>query len=193
MSALPALAICAGGLSTRMGGGVDKAALVIDGQSVLERLARCAEALSLEVLIIGRPQPAGWAGPPATFLDDLLPGQGPLGALHTALHHRPVVLACACDMPGIGSQALSWLIACARQPYGDALVVSTADGLEPLFAIYSAHCLPAIARQLAGHQRALHRLVPLVAARLIEAPPWLIPQLANCNTPEEWARQAGVR
>lgn len=182
----PALAIFAGGLSTRMGAGVDKALIMRDGTTVTEYLAKCGSALGMEVLVIGRAQPHDWHGPSATFVDDDTPGQGPLGALCTALSRRPLILCVACDMPRLDRAALAWLLDCARQPFGDALVVTTSAGLEPLFSIYRSSCLDVIRNELTSGRRAMHRLIPCIDARLVQAPEWLLPHLANCNTPEDW-------
>lgn len=184
----PALAIFAGGRSTRMGDGVDKAEIVQQGLTVPERLARCGQELGCEPLVIGRPRPSTWHGPPTTFLADEVPGLGPLGALSTVLAQRPLALCVACDMPALEARSLGWLLGWSHQPFGDAVVVSTKAGLEPLFALYRDACLSVVRSQLAAGMRAMHRLIPCIDARIVSAPDWLLPHLANLNTQDDWRR-----
>jgi molybdopterin-guanine dinucleotide biosynthesis protein A len=182
-----ALAILAGGASSRMGR--DKA-LLADGRGpLLERLAGLGRARGLPVLVIGHARPAGWRDSAVRFLPDAEPGQGPLGGLATALAHAPLVLLLACDLPRLDDRALGWLLdEIATGPLGDGVVVTHAAGLEPLFAVYAERCRPRLAEALARGERALHRFIAGGDFRLVTAPDWLVAQLANANTPEDWQR-----
>jgi molybdopterin-guanine dinucleotide biosynthesis protein A len=182
------IAILAGGQSHRMG--TDKAALEIGGRTLLERAAHTALAASRPTVVIGRERPDGWPLPTVTFLPDAAPGRGPLGGLHTALcHANAPVLALACDLPLLTADALNWLLMQASaqsRPHGLAVLH---DGQwEPLFSVYNPACLPLIESRLAEGRLSLHGLIEAGDFGRVEAPDWVAAQLANINTPEEWAR-----
>jgi molybdopterin-guanine dinucleotide biosynthesis protein A len=186
---LPTLAILAGGASTRMGR--DKA-LLDDGRGpVLARLAAVGLQCGLPVLVVGRLAPADWPLPEVGFVVDDQPGAGPLGGLATALAHAAPVLAVACDLAGLTTQALTWLRHTAgRTSLVDGLVTTRNGLIEPLFACYTARCRPLIARRLAGGQRAMHRLIADGDFHHAPLPATLWPAVVNLNTPEEWRRFA---
>jgi molybdopterin-guanine dinucleotide biosynthesis protein A len=107
-----------GGASRRMG--VDKATLVVDGETLAARAARVLAAVCDPVIEVG----SGVSGLPAVREDP--PGAGPLAALVAgagALGALPVVLL-ACDMPFVDEPLLRLL---AQWP-GDGTVVPVADG-----------------------------------------------------------------
>ena len=184
------IAILAGGQSRRMG--TDKAVLEIGGLSLLERAARLALAAALPVVVVGRECPNGWPLPAVPFLPDAVPGRGPLGGLHTALHHvGGPVLALACDLPRLTADALAWLLAQATAQSGPHGLAVLHDGQwEPLFSVYDPDCLPLIESRLAAGRLALHGLIEAGDFGRLEAPDWVAAQLANINTPDEWARVA---
>jgi molybdopterin-guanine dinucleotide biosynthesis protein A len=184
MSLFPlALAIMAGGHSTRMG--QDKAFLNDGRGPVLERLACMGLSLSLPVMIVGREQPANWPLSKVQFFHDAQPHQGPLGGLVAALDHAEVVICLACDYPGLEIKALSWL----RDQFHNhthGLVVSHGGGIEPLFAVYTQSCRSEAQRRLLAGERALHRLITACDIPHVAAPAWVVGQLQNINTPAEW-------
>jgi len=161
------IAILAGGQSRRMG--QDKAALF------LPTIQQAAEATGLPVIVVGR-----------AALPDETPGVGPLGGLATALRHvRGPVLAVACDMPLLDTEAFLWLAAQWEglpEPKPLGLVV------DHLFAIYTPACLPQLGTNLAAGQRSLYRLLQTEGFVLLQAPREIAPKLANINTPEDWER-----
>src|SRR3990170_1006200 len=103
-----AVAIFAGGQSQRMG--QDKAQLEINGETLLERAAKNALAVASRVYVIGRTMPESWSLSEVQFLLDETPHQGPLGGLQTVLKEENEVLALACDMPKLTTDALRWLL-----------------------------------------------------------------------------------
>ncbi len=184
MSLIPlALAIMAGGHSTRMG--QDKAFLNDGRGPILERLAHMGLNLPLPVVIIGRVQPVAWPLPTVQFLNDAQPNQGPLGGLVTALAYAETVICLACDYPGLEIDALSWLRDQSHH-HAHGLVISHAAGIEPLFAVYTQSCRSEAQRRLLAGERALHRLIAASDIPHVAAPAWVIGQLQNINTPAEW-------
>lgn len=204
------VAILAGGASRRMGR--DKAGIEIDGLPLLERTARLARAVSSSVLIVGRTRPADWPLPNVSFVEDEWPGEGPLGGLAAALRRleapplfgasgadRPYgVLLLACDQPALTPEALTWLREAAQecsQALVDGLVTVNGGQREPLFSVYTPHCLPRIEAHVTHGRRSLKALIDAGNFQFADLPPTLIPALVNVNTPDDLAawRQSGTR
>ncbi len=183
------IAVLAGGESRRMG--QDKAALMWQGQTLLERIVQTAQQVAPRVLVVGRARPASGALDFVPFLPDAQPGEGPLRGLEAALHFagRAGVLAVACDMPLLSADALRWLLAQASvaAPGAEGLAVRNSGQWEPLFSVYGAACLPRVRERLAQGQRSLHRLIDSGGFAAAEAPPWVGAQLVNVNTPADLA------
>lgn len=181
-------AVLAGGVSARMG--VDKAALVWEGRTLLERAVQAALAAELPTLVIGRTAPPGWSLPEVTFLPDRQPGLGPLGGLQAALRHAGApVLALACDLPLLTPDALRWLTAQAagRAETGPTgVIVVNGEQWEPLFSVYSPACLEQIDARLSEGRRSLQGLIKDGQFLFAQAPEWVAAQLVNLNTPEQW-------
>lgn len=184
-------AILCGGRALRFGGR-DKAALVVDGRTILERqLAelRRVEALD-DIMVVG-----GSAAVSGTRLvADTVPGSGPLGGIHAALVHasNDAVYVCACDMPNITAPFVARLF----EELGDAdiAVPETNRGYHPLCAVYTRACLDAVARRLADRRLKVKELFADVRTRvvnLLNAAPGDILPLVNVNTPEEFAALPG--
>ena len=180
------IAILAGGQSRRMG--TDKAALEVEGVTLLERTVQLALAINPAVLVVGRACPAGWPLPGTVFLEDVEAGLGPAGGLATALRQAQTsVLALACDLPLLSEDALRWLIAQAEAKFGPSgLVIESGEGWEPLFSVYDLACLPLIEARLAAGRRSLRGVIEAGAFAFINAPDWVAAQLVNVNTPEQW-------
>jgi len=141
--------ILAGGESSRMGR--DKALVEIGGKPLLLRAVQLLEPLAASVTIVGEKRRNGEFGAPV--LTDRWPGAGPLGAIATALANanNAWALILACDMPLITVEWLSWLCDRATSASADsfdALVPATANGLEPLCALYRTACLAALTKAL---------------------------------------------
>ncbi len=177
-------AIFAGGQSRRMG--TDKAALEVDGTTLLERTARIALDAGLPVLVVGRARPDGWPLDTVEFLTDAKPGLGPLGGLKTALGRHPALCALACDLPLLTSDALRWLAALGKHGNEQGLVVVNHGRWEPLFSVYRDACLPLTEARLAEGKRSLHGLIEVGDFAFADAPDWVCAQLVNVNTPEDW-------
>src|SRR5512146_864591 len=82
--------VLAGGKSTRMG--TDKAALTLEGRTLLEHALAILSQVVGEVAILGSQDLYGGYGFPV--IEDIYPGCGPLAGIHAALTHlkqrRPV-------------------------------------------------------------------------------------------------------
>ena len=141
-SGLISAAILCGGRGRRMGG-LDKSALMIDGQSVLSRQLAALRPLTPHVMLVGRasdrPAPPGVA-----VHDDSMPDCGPLGGIITALEVAPTdrVLVLACDLPFVTTHFLSALA--NLEPSADALVPRDEEGRYAICAVFHRRVAPAL-------------------------------------------------
>jgi molybdenum cofactor guanylyltransferase len=152
--------------------GRDKAALLLDGVSLLDRICATARVTGLPTRVIKR---------------DLAPGNGPLGGIYTALKTSACrsILFMACDMPLVTPQILQRLLDEFRQ--GTSLFVSTGAGVGFPFILDSA-TLPSVERQLASGQYSIQSLAKRLRARVFRPPPSWRQNFLNANTPGEWKR-----
>lgn len=156
-----------GGRSRRMG--VDKATLLLDGETLAERGGRRLTAVCAPVLEMGD----GWSGLP--FLRESPPGSGPLAALAAAGvalrdrgHHGPALLL-AVDLPSVDEALLRWL----RDRPGEPTAVPRVDGhLQPVCARYGADALVAAESLVIGGLRALRDLFDVVEHDVIDPREW---------------------
>ncbi|HMF97225.1 MAG TPA: molybdenum cofactor guanylyltransferase [Vicinamibacterales bacterium] len=203
-------AILAGGRATRFGGR-DKSALLVDGRSILERQVAELSTVVDDLMIVASGdgargpadgdrargiQPVDVAQrlqPTARSITDIIPGCGPLGALHAALTEMRSdrVLVVACDMPYVEAALADFLLSIADDA---AIVVPETDrGYHPLCAVYTRACLEPVAARLAERRLMMRDLFDDVPTRIVTAeelsrfgaPSRL---LANVNTPAEYAR-----
>ena len=180
------VAVLAGGASRRMG--VDKATLLVDGRSLLERVVAAARDARCRCVVIGREPVTDLAGVDE-WIDDEMPGEGPLAALATALRRCGGEIALvACDMPHLDAAALSWLVSLPLDDAAAGLVVRNGERLEPLFARYRRSCLPAVDAILADGRRSLSALYEVAPFVVVDAPDAIAAALTNVNTPEELGR-----
>jgi molybdopterin-guanine dinucleotide biosynthesis protein A len=158
-------AILAGGESKRLG--VNKAFVEVGGVAVIERVVSVLRGIFEEVFIVTvRPELYTHLGCPVHA--DLLPGNDSLGGLHAALSYASAegCFLCACDMPFLNPRLIRALVELA--PSADLVIPESADGVQPLHAVYSKQCLPAIEANIAASQLKLTAFHPQVTVRVVE-------------------------
>lgn len=119
--------VLCGGASRRMGR--DKALIEGPGGPWAVGVARAQRDAGMsDVVFVGGNRSA--LEPFGSFLDDDLPGAGPLAAVATLARHHAgaALLVCACDLPGLTAQSLQPVIASVRA--GSAVAVPVVDGQE---------------------------------------------------------------
>ena len=198
-------AIQAGGRSRRMGS--DKAWLPLGGRPLIEHVLAAARPVVERLVIIidlRSPQAERYrdfaAKSGVEVQPDLHPGIGPLGGIETALagcSSGESALILACDLPYLSPELLALLR--SRHEQGGAAVTVPVDGdglLQPLVAVYSEACRPAIADLIgAGLLRVdlLYERVPTlrIAAAEYEDLAGSEKFFTNLNTLDEYRRAAG--
>ncbi|MCX6523084.1 MAG: molybdenum cofactor guanylyltransferase [Actinobacteria bacterium] len=184
-----AAAVLTGGASRRMGR--DKALVEVDGAAMVHRVvAAVVGAGCSPVITVG-----GDAAALATVLADTeadvamvpdrFPGEGPLGAILTALRHlaSPAVVV-ATDLAWLDAATVERLLV-HRDRLDADVVMARSDRAEHLCALWWPSAAPALERRFAAGERAIHRA--LDGLRLVEV---AVPTGAvrNVNTPTDLGR-----
>jgi molybdopterin-guanine dinucleotide biosynthesis protein A len=182
--------VLAGGKSTRMGR--EKAMLELGGRTLLERALKLASSAAAATIIVG---------PRADFeaygrvVEDVYPGQGPLGGIHAALGVTctELNLILAVDTPFLEARFLLYLVEQARESGAVVTLPRTADGFHPLAAVYRRAFRETAERALGEGRNKIDALFAEVETRILEAAD--LEKLAfapaifeNLNTPQDVER-----
>ncbi len=157
------------------------------------QLARLRRIVDRTIIIANDAEAFRATGVPV--IPDLEPGNGALGALHTAVHaaqsDRTLVLAC--DMPFVSESLLTVLVEAGRT--ADVAIPRTARGYEPLCATYSRRSAGELLRLIEEKRFRLSEVarIPGLVIREIgpdELEPFGVENLLffNINTPDDYAR-----
>lgn len=181
--------IMAGGRSSRMG--EDKAALQLDGVTLLERTsALLKEAGADVVLVSGRPQLTDG-------FSDLFPNCGPPGAVLSTLHwlrqkhglDGSMLLFLPVDMPLLEKTTLLELLDASRSVQGchyeRQVFPCTMRASEPLYAHLQEKFQLG---QEPGGRRSMKAILGWLDARRLPVDSARETQFLNANTPEDWAQ-----
>lgn len=184
--------VLAGGRATRMG--TNKALLELGGMRIIERLVRTLRPLFSELAIVAN-EPETYAFLDLPIWPDRIPGKGALGGLYTAVLGSafPWTFCIACDMPFPDPEVIAYLQRLA--PEADVVIPRTADGYQPLHAIYSKACLPTMESLLRADRLKIDQLFPAVRLRVVEGEELrridpLQRAFININTEEDLAAAA---
>ena len=166
----PTIVILAGGLSSRMGR--DKSTLPWGRLTLLEHVRRTARE-------------TGW--PVRVVRHDLVSRCGPLGGVYTAFQRCRAcsLLFLACDMPLVTTSLLArvW-----RRSQASRRAVFTLQGDCCGFPfVLRRNDLATVERHLRARKGSLQALAVALQAESLTLPSSQAGQLANLNTPEEWA------
>lgn len=162
--------VLAGGRGTRLG--KDKLLEVVGGRSLLQRVIESLSPISERIVVVtaqGQERPSLHAtGTEVATVTDIYPGKGALGGIYTGLsvvasRHSLVVAA---DMPFLNLDLLQHLASMAT---GFDVVMPRINGqIEPLHAVYSRDCLPAIQEQIERSQLQIKMFLGKIRVRYIE-------------------------
>lgn len=164
-----AIAILAGGLSSRMG--QDKSMLRLGRRSVLGHVLATARELGCKIRVIRR---------------DLTPRCGPLGGIFTALKTSgaETELFLACDMPFVSSVLLKKVIRSLGRQHKAAFIRTGGVPGFP-FALRTS-ALPIVDGQIRRGCFSLRALARTLKAKPVRVPPAFAKELSNINTALDW-------
>lgn len=187
-------AVLVGGASRRMGR--PKALIEIDGTPMAVRVAEalegggCGPVHLIGVGLIGD-APLGDA-PLGDYplVRDRWPGQGPLGAVITALvDSGGDVVVAACDLPDLDAATVRSVRDAAGADAADAVVALT-DRRQPALARWNHVALGRLSALFAGGERALHVALDQLDVIEVAVAPGA---MRNVNTPGELGGDATSR
>lgn len=182
--------VLCGGSSSRMG--FDKATLSTPVGPLAAIAAKALVAAGCtEVLLVGGDdaslQPiADELG--LRWIPDHEPGEGPLGGLCTAAHHRPdtALVVCACDLPWISGPTLMPLIEAVSDASEAAVAVYELDGVGQWSTLaLSGAASATLAQAFEAGERSLHRAANsngLIVKRLVPLDP---ESICDVDVPED--------
>ena len=183
-------AVLAGGRSLRYGR--NKALEVFQGERLVDRAVGALRGFCSPVLLVANDL-VPYFGVSAGLIRDIVPHQGPLGGIYTALLFSPNewVAVRAADMPLFVPEMLVRMLSLCSGG-ADAVVPRLGDKYEPLFALYHRRCIPAIAGVLEGPQRNVVSVYSKIRLNHFEEDQWrqVDPKglsFRNVNTPEDWS------
>ena len=191
--------IIAGGKSSRMGTGVDKAFLEFGGQSLLDRALGVMSEVCDSVRIVGDPAKFTKYGSTkygsskyGSVVADIFSGCGPLAGIHAALVHSPAELnlMLAVDMPFVSTELLAFLLAAAEDNDAIITVPRAGKGLQPLCAVYRRGFSLAAEQALRAGKYKIDAAFSSVSIRVIEegelaAAGFSEQSFFNVNTPQD--------
>ncbi len=165
-----------GGKSRRMG--QNKAALVFEGESILNRTRRLLESESFPVTVLG---PEG--------KQDANPFAGPLAALADFSPEAKWIFVASCDMPLFDARIVRVLYEMATG--FDAAIPSFGGTLQPLCGLYHSSALKIAGKlSLAGESRIMTWVSGLNVIEVNEKNICIAKLNSYCvrsaNTPDEW-------
>lgn len=180
--------ILAGGKSSRMGS--NKALLPYRGGRFIEAIYHQFSSLFEEVLVVTN-SPEQYSFLDCRMVPDFYHDVGVLAGLHAGLAHSrtPHIFAAACDMPYLNNAVIRALA--ARRHQSDVIIPEGGNGLEPLHAVYSRACLPAMETALQTGKRRLISFFPEVQVTTVPGDTirFVDPHLdsfININTPADY-------
>ena len=182
--------VLTGGQSRRMG--TDKAFVEVGAQRLVDHALDALHDAAQRLVVGGtdsRLEEAAVAAE-AVHIADRWPGEGPLGAVVTALGHacHPVTVILPCDLPGISSQDVALLVRAVHEAMEST---DREASVAAVFVDHRRHYLPLaintgaamLAESLfAAGQRSVASLLDQTAVIEIPAPPTAI---ADIDSPDD--------
>ena len=161
--------VLTGGTAARMAG-ADKAALEVDGATLLER-ALVATAAAGEVVVVGSPAPTSR---PVTWTREEPPGGGPAAGLLAGIDalRRPseLVAVLAVDMPRVTGATFGRLVAALRDDADGVLLVDEGGRRQLLCGVYRTGALHSARPATSADEVGLPVRRLLGPLRLVEVP-----------------------
>lgn len=181
-------AVLAGGKSSRMG--TDKALLILNNESLLERSVKKLKNAFDEVIIV-RDASKEYNIPGAREITDIYRHIGPLAGIYTALERSSYnyVFITACDMP-FWDQNIVELLMNSCNGY-DAAVPRLKGLFQPLLAVYTKNCIKAIESCMARGMCKVSVLYDILKVNIVDST--LLEHISvpektfcNVNTPDDF-------
>lgn len=172
--------------------GSDKAFLVAEGRTLLERAMELAASLTGQVRIVG-PEPKFSSF--GSVVADIFPDRGPLGGIHAALTSSATDwnLVLGVDLPFLKKQFLVYLVEEAWNSQAVVTVPRSGRYFEPLCAVYRKQFAAAAESALSQGRNKVDALFEAMPLRVIDDSElkrsgYSPAMFRNLNTREDWER-----
>jgi molybdopterin-guanine dinucleotide biosynthesis protein A len=128
--------------------GQNKSFLSINGERLIDKTLNLYRQIFTDIIIVTNDPLSYIEFTDAAIATDIYRGKGPLGGIYTGLFYakNDYAFVCPCDMPFLKKDFVDYLL--AQNGKCDVIVPETAEGYQPLHAVYSRNCLPSIKRLL---------------------------------------------
>jgi molybdopterin-guanine dinucleotide biosynthesis protein A len=185
--------ILSGGKSARLDG-LNKAFIEVRGERLIERTIRIYRDLFSETLLVTN-NPLDYLEFDVKIVTDIIPGKASLGGIYTGLFFATSEYAfvTACDMPFLNAEFIRSMT--EKTGHHDIVVPRSADGIQPLHAIYSRNLLKPIRRLIDADHLKITELFK--KSKVLEIPREEILSFdpaerlfMNINTPEDLEKLA---
>jgi len=183
-----AAAILIGGRATRLGG-ARKATLTVGGRPIIDRQLEVLRRVAHPIFAVSSATGPGEGG--LDLVRDRFQDSGALGGIYTAIEASPRdrTLIVACDMPFLSASFIRFMASVDA----DLVIPRGQRGYEPLCAVYSRRCAPAIRARLERGERQASTLPEGVT--VVEVGPETLAAydpdgllFVNVNTPHDYER-----
>ena len=164
--------ILTGGAGQRLGG-VDKAAMTIDGRTLLDRTLDAVSG-ARQVVVVGE-QPAGAADERFTVVRERPAGGGPAAAIGAGVNaltgSETVVVVLACDMPGIAAALPVLFDQLVSTSDGDGVLARDGNRIQYLAGAHRGAALrAAVESQETLHGASVRALMGALDLRVVDVP-----------------------
>jgi molybdopterin-guanine dinucleotide biosynthesis protein A len=167
--------VLAGGGSTRFGR--DKALVEFAGKPMLARMIELLRNTSKDVKIVSAPEK--YADFETRIVEDLWPGEGPLGGIVTALLHtqenEPTCewnLIVSCDMPFLTPDWMAFLAGSAARSGAQVVLAHSDHGPEPLCACWRTDGVGILQSAFERGVRKVTQGISLLSAEVLDERDW---------------------
>ena len=167
--------VLAGGGSTRFGR--DKALVEFAGKPLLARMIELMRSFAQDVRIVAAAEK--YTDFKTTIVEDLWPGEGPLGGIVTALldtqRRAPACewnMIVSCDMPFLNAGWMTFLAQRAASSAAQVVVPHSAHGPEPLCAGWRTNALETLQPAFERGIRRVNEGISLLRAEVLDERDW---------------------
>jgi molybdopterin-guanine dinucleotide biosynthesis protein A len=168
--------VLAGGRSKRFG--QDKARVRLGGEMMLTRTCRLVREVSGSVSVVAD-RKSRYADSGVRVVEDLWPGEGPLGGILTSLlataevdGRRDWNFIVSCDMPFLTREWLTFLIGRALTSRAQVVLAHSAAGPEPLCACWRTDTAETLREALETGVRKVTEGVALLRSEVLDERDW---------------------
>ena len=169
----------------------------VQGRMIMDSIHGIFTDLFEKVIIVAK-DPSAFSAWDALIVTDIYTARCPLAGIHSALFYAETdhIFVSASDTPFLKHDIARYIVS-AIKPGIEVVIPETRDGIEPLCAVYSKHCLEPIEENLeAGvykiqsfFRKKRMRILPMESIKAIDSS---MESFFNINTPRDLAKARAI-